>query len=75
MLQRYQALVRRDRLGIERFHPVIQVGTLAEQRSEGLPPASALALDSAVGGGNDPRVLSLQKRYPTALVLSCRAKE
>lgn len=72
MLQRYQDLVRRDRLGIEHFRPVIQYGVLAEQRSEGLPPAATLALDSAVGGGDAPRGASLRDRYPTAMVLSCR---
>jgi len=72
MLQRDQELVRRDRLGIERYRPVIQYGVLAEQRSEGLPPAATLALDSAVGGGNAPRGASLRDRYPTAMVLSCR---
>lgn len=71
MLQRYQLLVWRDRLGIERLQPVIQYSVFGERRDNALPPASTLALASAVGNGDPQEASSLRDRYPTALVLSC----
>lgn len=72
MLRRYEVLVWRDRLGIERFRPVIQFSVFGERRSDELPPAASLALSSAAGIGDSPEQASLRDRYPTALVLSCQ---
>ncbi|MEB3360647.1 MAG: hypothetical protein VKI42_00810 [Synechococcaceae cyanobacterium] len=72
MLHHYERLVWRDRLGMERFRPVVQYSVLGERRSDQLPPAASLALSSAVGSGDSEEQSSLRDRYPTALVLSCQ---
>ncbi|MFN6134110.1 MAG: hypothetical protein ACK46L_14610 [Synechococcaceae cyanobacterium] len=73
MLQRYEQLVWRNRLGMERFRPVVQYSVFGERRSNELPSASSLALTSAVGSGDNEEQSSLRDRYPTALVLSCQS--
>ena len=72
MLRRYERLVWRERLGMERFRPVVQYSVLGERRSDELPPAASLALTSAVGSSDSEAQSSLRDRYPTALVLSCQ---
>ncbi|MFM9105017.1 MAG: hypothetical protein ACKOPS_28350, partial [Cyanobium sp.] len=71
MLRRYEQLVWRDRLGMERFRPVVHYSVFGERRSDELPSAASLALTSAVGGADDKQYSSLRHRYPSALVLSC----
>jgi hypothetical protein len=72
MLDRYRALVLRDRLGIERFRPVILYSVFGKQQSDGLPAASALGLTSTAGDGNRQEAAQLQDNHPTALVLRCQ---
>lgn len=72
MLARYQTLVLRDRLGIERFRPVILYSVFGKQQSDGLPAASALGLTSTAGDGNRQEEMQLQDNHPTALVLRCQ---
>jgi hypothetical protein len=72
MLDRYRALVLRDRLGIERFRPVILYSVFGHQQSDGLPAASALGLASTAGDGNRQEEMQLQDNHPTALVLRCQ---
>jgi hypothetical protein len=72
MLDRYRALVLRDRLGIERFRPVILYSVFGKQQSDGLPAASALGLASTAGDGNRLEEMQLQDNHPTALVLRCQ---
>ena len=72
MLDRYRALVLRDRLGIERFRPVILYSVFGKQQSDGLPAASALGLASTAGDGNRQEEMQLQDNHPTALVLRCQ---
>jgi hypothetical protein len=72
LLARYQALVWRDRLGIERFRPVILYSVFGRQQSDGLPAASALGLTSAAGDGNRQEAAQVQDDHPTALVLRCQ---
>ena len=72
MLARYQTLVLRDRLGIERFRPVIFYSVFGKQQSDGLPAASALGLASTAGDGNRQEEAQLQDNHPTALVLRCQ---
>jgi hypothetical protein len=72
MLDRYRALVLRDRLGIERFRPVILYSVFGKQQSDGLPAASALGLTSTAGDGSRQEALRLQDNHPTALVLRCQ---
>lgn len=73
MLRRYEQLAWRDRLGMERFRPVVQYSVFGERRSDELPSEASLALTSAVGAGDSHEQASLRDRYPTALVLSCQA--
>ena len=72
MLARYQTLVLRDRLGIERFRPVILYSVFGKQQSDGLPAASYLDLDSTAGDGNRQEAAQLQDNHPMALVLRCQ---
>jgi hypothetical protein len=72
MLARYRMLVLRDRLGIERFRPVILYSVFGKQQSDGLPTASALGLTSTAGDGNRQEAVRLQDNHPTALVLRCQ---
>ncbi|MFN7899525.1 MAG: hypothetical protein ACK5N0_07650 [Synechococcaceae cyanobacterium] len=72
MLERYRALVLRDRLGIERFRPVIIYSVFGQKQSDGLPDASALSLESMAGDGNRQEAAVLQDHHPTALVLRCQ---
>jgi len=72
MLARYRMLVLRDRLGIERFRPVILYSVFGKQQSDGLPAASALGLASTAGDGNRQEAVRLQDNHPTALVLRCQ---
>ena len=72
MLARYQTLVLRDRLGIERFRPVILYSVFGKQQSDGLPAASSLDLDSTAGDGNRQEAAQLQDNHPMALVLRCQ---
>jgi hypothetical protein len=72
MLARYRMLVLRDRLGIERFRPVILYSVFGKQQSDGLPAASALGLVSAAGDGNRQEATQLQDNHPRALVLRCQ---
>jgi hypothetical protein len=72
MLDRYRGLALRDRLGIERFRPVILYSVFGKQHSDGLPAASALGLASTAGDGNHQEAVQLQDRHPTALVLRCQ---
>jgi hypothetical protein len=72
MLARYRMLVLRDRLGIERFRPVILYSVFGKQQSDGLPAASALGLTSTAGDGNRQEEMQLQDNHPTALVLRCQ---
>lgn len=72
MLDRYRALVLRDRLGIERFRPVILYSVFGQQQSDGLPATSALGLASTAGDGNRQEEMQLQDKHPTALVLRCQ---
>jgi hypothetical protein len=72
MLDRYRTLVLRDRLGIERFRPVILYSVFGKQQSDGLPAASALGLASTAGDGNRQEEMQLQDNHPTALVLRCQ---
>ena len=72
MLERYRALQLRDRLGIERFRPVIVYSVFGKQQSDGLPNASTLSLASMAGDGNRQEAVVLQDHHPTALVLRCQ---
>ena len=72
MLERYRALQLRDRLGIERFRPVIVYSVFGKQQSDGLPNASALSLASMAGDGSHREAVVLQDDHPTALVLRCQ---
>jgi hypothetical protein len=72
MLARYRMLMLRDRLGIERFRPVILYSVFGKQQSDGLPAASALGLTSTAGDGNRQEEMQLQDNHPTALVLRCQ---
>jgi hypothetical protein len=72
MLDRYRMLMLRDRLGIERFRPVILYSVFGKQQSDGLPAASALGLASTAGDGNRLEEMQLQDNHPTALVLRCQ---
>ena len=72
MLAHYRMLVLRDRLGIERFRPVILYSVFGKQQSDGLPAASALGLTSTAGDGNRQEEMKLQDNHPTALVLRCQ---
>jgi hypothetical protein len=72
MLARYRMLVLRDRLGIERFRPVILYSVFGKHQSDGLPAASALGLTSTAGDGNRQEAVRLQDNHPTALVLRCQ---
>jgi hypothetical protein len=72
MLARYRTLVLRDRLGIERFRPVILYSVFGKQQSDGLPAANALGLTSTAGDGNRQEEMKLQDNHPTALVLRCQ---
>jgi hypothetical protein len=72
MLARYQTLVLRDRLGIERFRPVILYSVFGKQQSDGLPAASSLDLDSTAGDGSRQEAAQLQDNHPMALVLRCQ---
>ena len=72
MLARYQTLVLRDRLRIERFRPVILYSVFGKQQSDGLPAASSLDLDSTAGDGNRQEAAQLQDNHPMALVLRCQ---
>jgi hypothetical protein len=72
LLARYQALVWRDRLGIERFRPVILYSVFGRQQSDGLPAASALGLASTAGDGNQQVAAQVKDDHPTALVLRCQ---
>ena len=71
MVDRYRALVLRDRLGIERFRPVILYSVFGKQQSDGLPTVSALALASTAGEGNRLEQAQLEDLHPNALVLRC----
>lgn len=72
MLDRYRQLVLRDRLGMERFRPVILYSVFGKQQSDGLPAASALGLASTAGDGDRQVAAQLQDNHPTALVLRCQ---
>ena len=72
LLHRYRQLALRDRLGIERFQPVILYSVFGKQQSDGLPAASALGLASSAGDGNWQQAAQLQDNHPTALVLRCQ---
>jgi hypothetical protein len=72
LLARYQALVWRDRLGIERFRPMILYSVFGRQQSDGLPAASALGLASTAGDGNQQVAAQVKDDHPTALVLRCQ---
>ena len=72
MLDRYRMLALRDRLGIERFRPVILYSVFGKQQSDGLPAASALGLASTAGDGSRQEAVRLQDNHPTALVLRCQ---
>jgi len=72
MSDRYRALVLRDRLGIERFRPVILYSVFGKQQSDGLPAPSALGLANTVGDGDRQEAAQLQDSHPTALVLRCQ---
>ncbi len=71
MVDRYGALVLRDRLGIEQFRPVVLYSVFGQQQSDRLPAISALGLSSTAGDGNRLKELQLQDNHPTALVLRC----
>jgi hypothetical protein len=72
MMNRYRVLELRDRLGIERFRPVIIYSVYGKQQSDRLPAASALSLASMAGDGNRREAAMLQDNHPTALVLRCQ---
>lgn len=72
LLNRYRQLLLRDRLGIERFRPVILYSVFGKQHHEALPDASALGLDSMAGDGNRQQGAQLRDNHPTALVLRCQ---
>jgi hypothetical protein len=72
LLAHYRQLVLRDRLGIERFRPVILYSVFGKQQSDSLPAASALGLASTAGDGNRQAAALLQDNHPTALVLRCQ---
>jgi hypothetical protein len=72
LLAHYRQLVLRDRLGIERFRPVILYSVFGKQQSDRLPAASALGLASTAGDGNRQAAALLQDNHPTALVLRCQ---
>jgi hypothetical protein len=72
MLARYRMLVLRDRLGIERFRPVILYSVFGKQQSDGLPTASGVGLASTAGDGSRQEAVRLQDNHPTALVLRCQ---
>jgi hypothetical protein len=72
MLDSYRTLVLRDRLGIERFQPVILYSVFGKQQSDRLPTTSALDLASSAGDGDRQEAVRLQDNHPTALVLRCQ---
>jgi hypothetical protein len=72
LLAHYRQLALRDRLGIERFRPVILYSVFGKQQSDRLPAASALGLASTAGDGNRQAAALLQDNHPTALVLRCQ---
>ena len=72
LLAHYRQLVLRDRLGIERFRPVILYSVFGKQQSDRLPAASALGLASTAGDGNRQTAALLEDNHPTALVLRCQ---
>jgi hypothetical protein len=72
LLARDRTLVWRDRLGIERFRPVILYSVFGRQQSNGMPAASTLGLTSAAGDGNRQEAAQVQDNHPTALVLRCQ---
>jgi hypothetical protein len=72
MLDRYQALAWRDRLGIERFRPVVVVSVFGQQRIDRLPAARDLGLASSAGNGSHLRATVLQDKLAGALVLRCQ---
>jgi hypothetical protein len=72
MLDRYRQLELRDRLGIERFRPVIFYSVFGRQHHDAMPAASALNLASTAGDGNRQEAAQLQDNHPTALVLRCQ---
>lgn len=72
LLDRYRALLLRDRLGIERFRPVVLYSVFGKQQHDHLPAASSLGLDTTAGDGNRQEAMQLQDNLPTALVLRCQ---
>lgn len=72
LLDRYRALVLRDKLGIERFRPVVLYSVFGKQQHDRLPAASSLGLDTTAGDGNRREAAQLQDNLPTALVLRCQ---
>lgn len=72
MLDRYRLLVLHDRLGIERFRPVILSSVFGQELSDRLPNVHDLALESGAGNGDQQRAATLRDSHPNALVLRCQ---
>lgn len=71
LLARYSELHLQDRLGQQRFSPVIQVSVFGERETSRPPAPGRLAENSSVGVREGARLMALQARLPGALVLSC----
>lgn len=71
LLARYSELHLQDRLGQQRFSPVIQVSVFGERETLRPPAPGRLAGNSSLGVREGARLRALQARLPGALVLSC----
>jgi hypothetical protein len=71
LLQRYSRLHLQDRLGRERFSPVVEASVFGERLSARPPDPRQLAAAPLVGVRAASRLTALRSRHPNALVLSC----
>lgn len=71
LLRRYSSLHLQDRLGQQRFSPVIQANALGERLTPHPPAPRQLATVALVGVQAGSRLAVLRDRYPSALLLSC----
>lgn len=71
LLRHYSALHRQDRLGQQRFSPVIQVSVFGERRTARPPAPDQLGGEPVVGVREEGRLAEVRRRHPSALELSC----
>jgi hypothetical protein len=75
LLRRYGDLHLQDRLGRERYSPVIETSVFGERFSLRPPDPQRLAAAPTVGVRERSRLAVLRDRYPKALVLSCQSTD